>query len=221
MRVRSPIDVHMLHLHRDDKAWMAECIDRMVNEQINIHLIVGQEGNLMNARIGGYSIGRAPYVSYVDPDDLIEPGVFERCYEDLEKDRDLVGVYTQSSIINKDGTIVKEAMQPFREWQYHNMFNSLFEIHQLVVIRREFSDIVNKQMSSHYSIGHPYVEHLRYVLLSKLGPWKALPFVGYIKCNIQCCNFDISFHNIHRCVLDCIINKDNMLIISQHSIFNE
>ncbi len=178
------IDVHMLHLESENKDWELESIDRLNQEpNITIHHLPGIFRNTKQARINGYSIGTSEYVSFVDPDDLIEPGIFAKCQKVLDLNPHLIGVYTRSSIIDENANIVKDYMKPYREWRDLYMFQNYFEIHQLVVIRRKYSDIVNKQIELLTKEGRytsdTYVEHLRYTLLGLLGPWKALPDLGY------------------------------------------
>ena len=45
---------------------------------INIHTLPGIAGDLRQARYLGYSKGDAPYVSFIDPDDVALPGTYER-----------------------------------------------------------------------------------------------------------------------------------------------
>lgn len=178
------IDVHMLHLESENKDWAQECLTILEREpNITIHHLPGIFRNIKQARINGYSTGTSEYVSFVDPDDLIEPGIFAKCQKVLDMNPHLVGVYTRSSIIDENANIVKDYMKPYREWRDLYMFQNYFEIHQLVVIRRKYSDIVNRQIElltkeSRYT-SDTYVEHLRYTLLGLLGPWKALPDLGY------------------------------------------
>jgi hypothetical protein len=174
----------MLQLESDNKQWAQECLTILEREpNITIHHLPGIFRNIKQARINGYSIGTSEYVSFVDPDDLIEPDIFAKCQKVLDMNPHLVGVYTRSSIIDENANIIKDYMKPYREWRDHYMFQNYFEIHQLVVIRRKYSDIVNRQIELLTKEGRytsdTYVEHLRYTLLGILGPWKALPDLGY------------------------------------------
>jgi len=178
------IDVHILHLESENKDWKKECLISLEQEtNIVIHSLPGIFRNIKQSRINGYSTGTNEYVSFVDPDDLIEPGIFAKCERVLDLNPHLVGVYTRSSIIDEHSNIVQQYMRNYREWRDIYMYQDLFEIHQLVVIRRKFSDIVNRQIQLLTDEGRhtssTYIEHLRYTLLSTLGPWKALPDLGY------------------------------------------
>jgi hypothetical protein len=174
----------MLQLESDNKQWAQECLTILEREpNITIHHLPGIFRNIKQARINGYSTGTSEYVSFVDPDDLIEPDIFAKCQKVLDMNPHLVGVYTRSSIIDENANIIKDYMKPYREWRDHYMFQNYFEIHQLVVIRRKYSDIINRQIELLTKEGRytsdTYVEHLRYTLLGLLGPWKALPDLGY------------------------------------------
>lgn len=182
--MNNQIDVHVLSLPFENKKWEEECLERLKQESnINIHLVPGIFKNIKQSRINGYSTGTSEYVSFVDPDDLIEPGIFTKCQNVLDLNPHLVGVYTRSSIIDEHSNIIQPYMRNYREWRDIYMFQDLFEIHQLVVIRRKYSNIVNKQIQLLTNEGRhtsdTYHEHLRYTLLGLLAPWKALPDLGY------------------------------------------
>jgi hypothetical protein len=182
--MNTQIDVHVLHLPFENPEWKDQCLEQLSLEpNINIHIVPGIFRDIKQSRINGYSMGTSEYVSYVDPDDLIEPGIFGKCQKVLDMNPHLVGVYTRSSIIDENANIIKDYMKPYREWRDHYMFQNYFEIHQLVVIRRKYSDIVNRQIELLAKEGRytsdTYIEHLRYTLLSLLGRWKALPDLGY------------------------------------------
>jgi hypothetical protein len=171
------IDVHVLRLPTENESWFEECYELLKKEPINIHILPGIPGNILQARINGYRKGTSKYVSFVDPDDKIEPGIFEKILSEIKETS--VGLYTQSSIIDMHGKTIVEQMAKYMPWEFEKMFSSFFQIHQLVVMRRDKIEIVNNNISRFYKLPHPYIEHLRYVLLSCLGDWQASPEIGY------------------------------------------
>jgi hypothetical protein len=60
------------------------CQKSLQNEPINLHLVDGVPGHVGRTRANGFRIGEAPYVSCVDPVDLVMPGAFQACIDALE-----------------------------------------------------------------------------------------------------------------------------------------
>ena len=170
------IDVHMLSLTTDNPECKQEAEASLENANANVFHIAGIDGDIKQSRINGYSLGTAPYV---DSDDIVIPEAFDICVKTLEENPELVGCYTQSCIIDENGCESRSRMNQFRPWEFSSMVDNKFEIHQLVVIRREFNDKVSRFIyNSRLEVG-PYIEHYRYILLSQFGNWEAIPFIGY------------------------------------------
>lgn len=119
------IDVHILHLPHERREWRAACDDSLAGEpDIAIHHLDGIPGDYFASRRMGFSVGRQPFVSYVDPDDVILPGAFGDCLTFLRTNPLHSAVYTRSYKINL-GEVAMEELETRRP-------------HQLIVARREY-----------------------------------------------------------------------------------
>lgn len=93
----SRIDVHMLVLGTEREDWKAQALASIPRTVCNVHIIDGIPGHLGRARINGYRQGECAYVSFVDPDDWVEPDTFERCLDYLDGNR-VCGVVTEEIV---------------------------------------------------------------------------------------------------------------------------
>lgn len=90
------LDVHVLVLEDTPQAWVRQrrdSLDRAVAEAgfpVNVFEVPGVLGHLGQARLAGYAMGGAPYVTYVDDDDWVEPDIFSVLAEHLDGDNDAV-----------------------------------------------------------------------------------------------------------------------------------
>lgn len=86
------IDVHVCVSERTPKAWVSRCLEsvqaaiaRAQSCIVTLHQVPAVEGHLGQARANGYRQGNAPYVTYVDDDDWIEPQAFQRIGETIQQ----------------------------------------------------------------------------------------------------------------------------------------
>lgn len=91
------IDVHMLVLGTEREDWKAQALASIPREVCSVHIVDGIRGDLGRARINGYRQGNCEYVSFVDPDDWVEPDTFERCLSYLDNNR-VCGVVTEEIV---------------------------------------------------------------------------------------------------------------------------
>jgi glycosyltransferase involved in cell wall biosynthesis len=100
------IDVHMIVY--DEPQWQIDrCLESLKDEPITLHVIPGVEerrykvcGPVIGRR-EGFSRGSAPFVSFVDPDDWIEPGAFGFLLDEIE--RSGLNVAYGGEYIHRDG----------------------------------------------------------------------------------------------------------------------
>lgn len=72
------IDVHMI-IYDESNCQVDRCLQSLKDEPINLHFVEGRkEWPPFEGRARGFAMGSAPYVSYVDPDDTLVPGAFEK-----------------------------------------------------------------------------------------------------------------------------------------------
>jgi hypothetical protein len=73
------IDVHVVFTPGfDSEADRDRMLAQLADEPVNVHVIQGSKDSLNKSRISGYQSGAAPFVTYVDPDDMVQPGAFHK-----------------------------------------------------------------------------------------------------------------------------------------------
>lgn len=99
------IDVHCLVHTANVTAYEEQIIAQMKQEKCaNFHIIKNGK-NIGLGRVCGFLTGNAPYVSYVDYDDLIEPGIFTKINEVM--DTGIPWCYTDEVLVDKYGKYIK------------------------------------------------------------------------------------------------------------------
>lgn len=93
------IDVHCL-VHKESKFFPSLKVQMEKEEGVTFH-IVRNGGNIGLGRVKGFLLGSSPYVSFVDYDDLISPGIFRELNSLLERGYDWV--YTNEVVIDELG----------------------------------------------------------------------------------------------------------------------
>lgn len=173
------IDVHVLHMPNENQEWWKGCESSLVGHPINIHNCDGIEGNVGEARRLGFNLGSAPYVSFVDPDDIVFPDSFQICLDVLEQHPEVCGVYTLSQAINSNGIIISRPWYPYRPWSLYNMRLNVVEIHQIAVMRRECVDEYHKLDYPTLPLTNMYSNTMMYLHMALKKPWIAIDHIGY------------------------------------------
>ena len=169
----SLVDVHIIAGKKE--RWIEECLASLSKEHVNIWFVPRIEGNTAKAREIGFRQGQADYVSFVDPDDRIVPGVFEKCLSAMNADQSLSGVYTDEILIDEQGKYLMDgwskSTQLFPEQQ---LIADIFRgVHHLQVLRREY---VEKCLPLK---GKLMPEPILTSDIRQYGPLLHLPIVGY------------------------------------------
>lgn len=168
------IDVHVLQLPSTNQGFWSECQQSLKDEPINLHVVDGIKGHIGKARYNGFIKGNAPYVSCVDPDDLVLEGAFDACLRALKENPDACGVYSDEFIINKTGEILKQGIWSGVPW------NPLYQLdpkylHHIYVMRREFVERCYLEILRWPSMP----EYILKCMLTKFGPWVHVNQFGY------------------------------------------
>jgi len=98
------IDVHCLVYKIEDK-FFPQILSQIEREADVNFFIVRNGDNIGEGRIKGFLTGSNPYVSFVDYDDLIEPGIFTKINSVME-----TGVpwcYTDEVLIDEEGKVLQ------------------------------------------------------------------------------------------------------------------
>lgn len=136
-------DVHIITgPNETTPQWKEECFASLASEPINIHLLPPVPNHIGQARAKGFRLGTAPYVSFVDSDDRIIPGIFQKCIDILNTNSKVDVVWTLEEHIDKEGNIIKQVTESEKKERLNDIKNNWNErssrhIHQIVVSRRE------------------------------------------------------------------------------------
>lgn len=98
-----PIDVVIMTRPLDDRLYLAQCIQSLHGEPVNLHFVPGVEGCIGAGRAESLQTGKAEYVAFVDPDDMVFPGIFNRIIPLLQDGVSLV--YTDEYLIDRNGRV--------------------------------------------------------------------------------------------------------------------
>lgn len=101
------IDVHILTMPYENKQWLQDCLKSLETEPVVTHVVPGIKGNVCAARKQAFTMGEQPYVSSVDPDDLVLPGCFSSALELLENNPNVAGTYCFEYVVG-DKLILSE-----------------------------------------------------------------------------------------------------------------
>lgn len=104
------VDIHII-IYQEPQWKINRCLESLRAEPVNIHIVSGkQEMPPFNGRRFGFSIGTAPYVGYVDPDDTIVPGCFQKLLKAISSGN-YDAAYGWESAIHK-GVFLEEHKEP-------------------------------------------------------------------------------------------------------------
>lgn len=119
------VDVHIVI--GPNEPWLTECVQSLMHEDVHIWFVPKVDGNTAAAREAGFRKGTAEYVSFVDPDDLIMPGIFAKCVHALDNHPHWVGVYTDEVLIDRNGAFIMNG------WSVdHLVFEPMGYCHELM-----------------------------------------------------------------------------------------
>ena len=130
------IDVHLLTLPNDRQDWFDQCMASLQNQPITLHVLAGVKGHIGKGRFNGFQTGDHPYVSLVDPDDMVTPNGFTDCLNLLNSDPKLDGAYTAEHqyYFSDEGQWTIKPARPERG----------SAVHHLLVLRRS---VVNQYLN--------------------------------------------------------------------------
>lgn len=100
------VDVHILTMGDNRGAWLRECLDSLQSEPVSIHLRPGIPGDTAAARTAAFKAGVNPYVAFVDPDDVIVPGIFAKLVGLLESEPIAVAAYSDETLMDANGDFI-------------------------------------------------------------------------------------------------------------------
>lgn len=170
MSSSAKIDVHMLTMN-EPQAWREACLKSLEGAPIKLHVLPGIVNQTGLARVKGFSQGSLPYVSYVDPDDLYNPTVYDQLLDVLESSPDVVFAYTDEAIVDRRGKFLMKRQTPY-DPQLHQ--SRADHVHGVIVMRRSAVESVMDQISN-VTLHSDWILTL---LLAKQGRCVRVPVIG-------------------------------------------
>lgn len=146
------IDVHVLTYSGTRDEWLQKCLDSLASEPCTVRIVTGEEGNVGSGRAQGYALGENGFVSYVDSDDYVLPGVMTAA---------LAGLKQHRAVVTLENWLWGDSINPTPRQRHH-----------LAVYRRE-------DVMPWLPVLHEHPIHCDDLLMRKLTPWQ-LSFVGYV-----------------------------------------
>lgn len=93
----------MIVLGDENPEWLAQMIQSLAGEPVALHIVRGEFGHIGKWRAQGFELGTSPLVAYVDPDDYVLPGAFQRCIAALRDDPTLDAAFADTAIETPEG----------------------------------------------------------------------------------------------------------------------
>jgi Glycosyl transferase family 2 len=169
------VDVHVLLLPDTLQNWWDECRMSLRDEPITLHEVSGVKGHVGKARANGFRHGESPYVSFVDPDDLVIPGAFQACLDVLEQNPEACGAYTDEMLISAEGKELNPGLWSGRPWNPLLMLEPKY-MHHILVMRRKFVQPHLEEIEEKWP---NMAEFVLKGLLCQYGPWIHVDRFGY------------------------------------------
>lgn len=134
------IDVHCLIHTSEITPYEEQIVAQMQNEKYANFHVVKNGSNIGLGRVVGFLTGKAPYVSYVDYDDLIEPGIFTKINEVMSSG--IPWCYTDEVLIDEDGNFIKPGWSSHPELYSENVLQYVrvkpgVHVHHILTFRRD------------------------------------------------------------------------------------
>lgn len=129
------IDVHIISKGREP--WLEECLSSIRDRNVRLHTVDHVDGDIGAARTKGFGEGHGEYVSYVDPDDLVEPGVFETCEKWLHAHQEHDACFTGEVLVDETGKGLSLHPGHWACRRAEDIRSAALGIHHVVVYRRD------------------------------------------------------------------------------------
>ncbi|PWL75887.1 hypothetical protein DBY21_07285 [Candidatus Gastranaerophilales bacterium] len=96
-----------------------EIIENFAKSDKRIKVVNIEHGSISKARNSGIAVSTAPYITFVDSDDWVEPECYETALKEFQKDSDIDIVCWGANIVNKD--LDKNAQILLNARKYHKI----------------------------------------------------------------------------------------------------
>lgn len=142
------VDTHIILLKHlwDEKQyeWYDECLESLEDEPTNLHLIEGIDGHTGVGRSIGFSAGDCEYVAFVDPDDKVVSGAYQKAVDFLDENPHIDLCCSREIILNEQNGRVRQPKLNYKTTNYRITRLT----HHLVVARRSAMDQYSEFMKN-------------------------------------------------------------------------
>lgn len=173
---KNEIDTHVLS-YLEDAQSLESTLQSLRTEPTNVYVIIGGFQNSIGAaRAFAFTQGSCEFVTFIDDDDKVSPGIYSRCLVELKNNRKHCGVYTDTAHFHQNSSSFNiekkgDPWDPFRQLFYCP------EITHFKLMRRScvmpFLQTIAKFPT--------YEEYVLCGLITSYGPWLHIPVVGAYK----------------------------------------
>ena len=98
------IDVHVLTYEGTNPVWLDHCLTSLHGEECTVHVVDNKGKTHGQGRADGYALGTHPYVSHVDCDDWVYPGVMAAVIDGLQNAQSVV---TMENVLHNGKTFFR------------------------------------------------------------------------------------------------------------------
>lgn len=127
------IDFHVLH--RPEKSpFFGDAVSSLHDASVLTQECVS---TFAKSRMEMYKCGHNPYVSFCDDDDSVQN--IKSVVDYVKEHGNVNALYTNSNIIDETGRVLRQNYKPDHQWNKIDLLAGKFQIHQLVVIKRDLA----------------------------------------------------------------------------------
>lgn len=126
-------DVHVI-VSPQYEQYHEQCFDSLKDEPINLYKIPAVDGDIGQGRYQGFHSGSGEYVSFVDDDDYIVPGTYQKLIDLLDANPDAIGAFCKEQTLVDDEIVTPAYRKLDDDYPWWKLF---MHIHHIVIFRRE------------------------------------------------------------------------------------
>jgi glycosyltransferase involved in cell wall biosynthesis len=174
------IDIHILHIPNRD-ILSDECLASLKDEK-DTAVIIERTENILNARLRVIENSQAEFISFVDDDDEVVPGIYAKLIAALEDKPEYVGAHAWEITTDEHGTPIWPAKHAL-----HAPFDLLtamttYRYPRPFILRASVAKSIAEFMRALPAERtlDLYVDFTIFALASLIGPWHQVPEVGYL-----------------------------------------
>ena len=146
------LDVHILHSDSTPPDTWRRCLASVDSEKATVKILDGVDGHIGKGRYEGFSRGANPFVTYVDDDDMVSPGLLDLIDDALAEHPDAAMVYVRNMALPRDAPLANPVDELRLAVCRYGRVKKLLHADHMVVYRRDVMDIL-RQMYLRYDRG--------------------------------------------------------------------